>query len=427
VGGLLEKAGYGPADGPETADVVLFHTCCVRDHAEQRLYSRISQLRRLKADRPNLVLGVGGCVAQKEKHALAERFPHVDIVFGTSAINDIVSLIRRVEQGERPVVETPEDGPEPRSHLALESDPARIHAFVSIMRGCDNYCSYCVVPYVRGAQRSKRPNEVLEEARALAGQGVVEVTLLGQNVNSYGQDLDGQTTFARLLESINEIPGLLRIRFTTSHPKDLGADLMRAIGGLSKVCEHLHLPVQSGSSRILKLMNRRYTSDQYLGKLESIRRLVPDISLTTDVIVGFPGETDEDFEQTHALVETAQFDGAYIFKYSPRAATAASRLEGALDKETIKERHRSLLEFQKTISLGRLQQLVGGTQSVLAERPDSRRESRLIGRTRGHRVASVPGGEELVGKECNVQIAALEGWTLMGHAPSRAAVAVEKS
>jgi tRNA-2-methylthio-N6-dimethylallyladenosine synthase len=176
VGGLLEKAGYGPADGPETADVVLFHTCCVRDHAEQRLYSRISQLRRLKADRPNLVLGVGGCVAQKEKHALAERFPHVDIVFGTSAINDIVSLIRRVEQGERPVVETPEDGPEPRSHLALESDPARIHAFVSIMRGCDNYCSYCVVPYVRGAQRSKRPNEVLEEARALAGQGVVEIT-----------------------------------------------------------------------------------------------------------------------------------------------------------------------------------------------------------------------------------------------------------
>ncbi len=422
VGGLLEKAGYAAVEDPEQADVILFNTCCVRDRAEQRLYSRISQLKRMKADRPQLILGVGGCVAQKEKRALAKRFPHLDLVFGTRAINDIVSLIQRVESGERPVVATPEDGPEPRSDLAIGADHGRIHAFVSVMRGCDNYCSYCVVPYVRGAQRSKRPDEVLEEVRALAQQGVVEVTLLGQNVNSYGQDLGEEITFAQLLESVNDIPGLLRVRFTTSHPKDLGGRLMQAIRDLPKVCEHLHLPVQSGSSRILKLMNRGYTSEQYMEKLENLRRMVPDISLTTDVIIGFPGETDEDFEQTRALIEKAQFDGAYIFKYSHRPGTAAVHLDGALDKETIIRRHRSLLEFQKTISRERLQKLAGAVQSVLPETPDSKRRGHLIGRTRGHRVASFPGGKELIGRQYDVRISVVEGWTLIGESPSPAAI-----
>lgn len=426
VGGLLDKAGYGTAETAETADVILFHTCCVREHAEHRLYSRISQLKRLKTDRPDVILGVGGCVAQKDKAALAERFPHVDLVFGTNAINDIVSLVRRAENGERPVVATPEDGPDPRSDLAIGRESSRIHAWVSIMRGCDNYCSYCIVPYVRGPQRSKRPEDILEEARTLARQGVIEITLLGQNVNSYGQDLDSNATFPRLLESLAGIPDLLRIRFTTSHPKDLSHRLMQAIRDLPKVCEHLHLPAQSGSSRILKMMNRGYASEEYLRKVEKLRRLVPQISLTTDVLVGFPGETEEDFEQTRMLLDRARFDGAYIFKYSSRPGTAAAKLDEKIGRETIIRRHRALLDYQKQISLSRLKRLVDTTQSVLAEKVDSKRKGRLLGRTRSHRVAGFRGPVEFIGKECDVHISRLDGWTLIGEAAAQPSATIDE-
>lgn len=420
VSALLEEAGYAITSSIETADVILFITCCVRENAEQRLYGRISQLKRLKSQRPQVLLGVGGCVAQKEKAALADRFPHVDVVFGTSAINQIASLLERAERGERPIVETPEDGPEPRSDLVASANGPRISAWVSVMRGCDNYCSYCVVPYVRGSQRSKRLGEILEEVQALARQGVAEVTLLGQNVNSYGQDLKTETTFARLLETLNEIDGLKRIRFTTSHPKDLSPELMLAVRDLPKVCEHMHLPVQSGSSRILKLMNRGYSSEQYLGEIEHFRELVPDISLTTDVIVGFPGETEEDFEQTRLLMERTRFDGAYIFKYSRRSGTAAAMLDDEVDKETIVHRHKTLLALQKQISLDRLKRLVNTTQSILPETPDSKRDGHLRGRTRGRRTASFKGGGELAGKEIDIRITHLSGWTLMGETESAA-------
>ena len=416
VEGLLQKAGYAMSPALETADVVLFHTCCVRENAEHRLYSRISQLKRLKKDRPDMILGVGGCVAQKEKGALAKRFPHVDIVFGPNAINDIVSLIEKADSGAQPIVATPEEGPEPRSDLASDRDNSRIHAWLSIMRGCNNYCSYCIVPYVRGPQRSKRPEEVVEEAAALARQGVVEITLLGQNVNSYGLDLDSKIGFPRLLESLDEIQGLQRIRFTTSHPKDLSPELMLAIRDLPSVCEHIHLPVQSGSTRILELMKRGYTSEEYLEKIEKLRELVPDINVTTDVIVGFPGETDDDFEQTRLLFKRARFDGAYIFKYSPRSGTAAAGFGECVDKNTIVHRHHILLDYQKDISLERLKSLVGTTQSIMAENVDKKREDYLLGRTRGHRVASLRGGADLIGKECNALISRLDGWTLIGEA-----------
>jgi len=415
VSGLLEKAGYGMAPSPETADVILFNTCCVRDHAEQRLYSRISQLKGLKKKKPNLLLGIGGCVAQKEKAALTERFPHVDIVFGTNAINDIVPLLKKAEQGQRPVIAVPEDGPAPRSHAAVSRDRPSIHAWVSIMRGCDNHCSYCIVPLVRGPQRSKSPEEVVEEVTALAEQGIVEVTLLGQNVNSYGCDLETHVTFAHLLDMLNEIPGLARIRFTTSHPKDISEELMHAMGRLPKVCEHLHLPVQSGSSRILKRMNRRYSSEGYLEKVAHLREIVPTVSLTTDVIVGFPGETDEDFEQTRSLLGQVEFDGAYIFKFSPRSGTPGSRLDDKLDQKLIVQRHRTLLEFQKQISLQRLKKLVGTTQSILPDRIDVKRPGNVLGRTRGHRVATLPGTDELLGNEIDTQISHLSGWTLIGE------------
>jgi tRNA-2-methylthio-N6-dimethylallyladenosine synthase len=426
VGGLLEKAGYALSPALHTADVVLFLTCCVRENAEHRLYSRISQLKRLKEDRPDLILGVGGCVAQKEKGALVGRFPHIDLVFGTNAILDIVSLIEKADAGERPVVATPEHGPDPRTDLAVGRDDSRIHAWVSIMRGCDNYCSYCIVPYVRGPQRSKALDEIIDEATALAGQGVVEITLLGQNVNSYGLDLDSGATFPRLLESLEAIPGLKRIRFTTSHPKDLSPELMRAIRDLPTVCEHLHLPVQSGSTRILARMNRGYTSEEYLEKIERLRELVPEISLTTDVIVGFPGESDEDFEQTRLLLQHAQFDGAYIFKYSPRSGTAASEFAECVESETIINRHRSLLEYQKGISLKRLKNLVGTAQSILVESIDEKREGYLLGRTRGHRMASMRGSVDLIGRECDVRISRLDGWTLIGAAETALSVTAEK-
>lgn len=416
VGGLLAEAGYGTAATPEAADVILFLTCCVRENAEQRLYSRISQLRRLKAERPDVILGVGGCVAQKEKAALADRFPHISIVFGPNAINDIVSLVKRAEDGEKYVIATPEDGPDSRSDLAVGRDNSRIHAWLSVMRGCNNYCSYCIVPYVRGRQRSKLPAEIVKQAHALASRGVVEITLLGQNVNSYGCDLDAGASFPRLLESLDETPGLLRIRFTTSHPKDLSRELMRAVADLPRICEHIHLPVQSGSSRILKMMNRGYTADEYMTKVEKLREIVPGISLTTDVIVGFPGETDDDFERTRLLFERVRFDGAYVFKYSPRSGTAAADYDECVDPETITHRHRVLLDCQKRISLDGLKRLVGTAQSILPESVDKKREGHLLGRTRGHRVAGLKGSADLIGTECAVHISRLDGWTLIGEA-----------
>lgn len=415
IGGLLKKSGYQITENMESADVIIFNTCCVRESAERRLYGRISQLKRLKKTKSDTLLAVGGCVAQKEKTALIERFPHVDVVFGTHAITNIASLLERVEQNGIPVVETPEDGPEPRTDIATDSDGGPIHAWVSIMRGCDNYCSYCVVPYVRGPQRSKRPEEVLDEMRMLADQGVVKVTLLGQNVNSYGQDLLPKTTFVELLQSLNEIPGIARIRFTTSHPKDLSIELMYAIRDLQKVCEHLHLPVQSGSSRILNLMNRGYSAEDYKAKVENLRTIVPDIGLTTDVIVGFPGETEEDFQQTRSLLSHVQFDGAYIFKYSTRPGTAAAMLDGELEQETIVHRHRKLLDLQKSISLSTLTTLVNTTQSVLPESYDSKRTGHVLGRTRARRVVSFPGNDDLIGTEVDVRIVNLEGWTLIGE------------
>ena len=420
VAGLLARAGFGTSQTPETADIILFHTCCVREKAEQRLYSRISQLKRLKADRPDVILGVGGCVAQKEKASLVGRFPHIDIVFGTNAIDDIVSLVERAGSGERPIVATPEDGPDPRSDLTIDRGGSPMHAWVSIMRGCDNYCSYCIVPYVRGPQRSKRPEQVVDEATALVRRGVVEITLLGQNVNSYGLDLDSGAAFPHLLESLDALAGLARLRFTTSHPKDLSVDLMRAIGNLSTVCEHIHLPAQSGSSRILEMMNRGYSSGEYLAKVEKLREFVPEISITTDIIVGYPGETEEDFEQTRTLLERIGFDGAYIFKYSTRSGTAAAELEETVDNDTIIRRHGELLDSQKEISLGRLKRLVDTTQSVLPEKIDPKRKGCLMGRTRSYRVASFEGPAEIIGKEHDIHISRLDGWTLIGEAAAHA-------
>jgi len=416
IGGLLEDAGYILTEHLEAADVILFNTCCVREHAEQRLYGRVSQLKALKAKKPELIVGVGGCVAQKEKAALTKRFSHVDLVFGTNALGGIADLLRRVENGERPVVSTPDVCASPEHRPPITLGRARISAWVSVMRGCDNYCSYCVVPYVRGPQRSRRPDEVVAEVRALAEGGVVEVTLLGQNVNSYGRDLHVDASFARLLEQLDAVVGITRIRFTTSHPKDISTDLMRAIRDLPKVCEHVHLPVQAGSTRILELMNRGYSSEEYLRIVERLRDLIPHISLTTDIIVGFPGETEEDFEQTRLMLEKVRFDGAYIFKYSSRSGTAAGSLDNRVDKSTIAARHRALLEFQKEVSLERLKSLLNTTQSVLAESHDAKRHGFLVGRTRGHRVARFCGGQEDIGREIEIRVCRLDGWTLVGEA-----------
>lgn len=412
--GLLLHAGFQQAEGPESADIILFNTCCVRDHAESRLYSRLSQMRSLKKEKPELILGVGGCVAQKEKGNLAERFPHVDIIFGTNAVHEILSFIERADRGERPVLSVPEDGPAVRSDEHLRPTDRRLHAWVSIMRGCDNYCSYCIVPYVRGPQRSKQPEEVLDEVTRLVQHGVKEITLLGQNVNAYGQDLDGRVGFAGLLARIDAVEGLLRIRFTTSHPKDISADLMHAIHDLPSVCEHLHLPVQSGSTRILRLMNRRYTAEEYLQKVARLYETVPGISLTTDVIIGFPGETEEDFEATRSLLQQAQFDGAYIFKFSQRQGTSAGRLADHVSKDIIRRRHQTLLNFQKEISRERLGRLAQSIQLVLPEHADPKRPGHLIGRTRGHRTAAFPGSQDFVGTEIPIRVTRLEGWTLIG-------------
>ncbi|MDI6874620.1 tRNA (N6-isopentenyl adenosine(37)-C2)-methylthiotransferase MiaB [Candidatus Solincola sp.] len=410
IAGILHAAGWRETE-PGQAGAVILLTCCVRESAEERLYGRLSSLRPLKEERGTLI-AVGGCLAQKDGRRLLERASHVDLVFGTHQFPRIAELLE--EAAERRVCALGMNG------LRLAGLPARrkenFRAWVTITHGCDNFCSYCVVPYVRGREMSRPPEEILEEVGRLVEEGAREINLLGQNVNSYRLREEGRSRFAELLRLLGrEFPGVW-IRFTTSHPRDFDRRIMEAIAETENVCEHVHLPVQAGSDRILQAMNRGYRAADYLRKVEELRDLVDGVVLTTDLMVGFPGETEEDFRQTLELVERCRFDAAFTFIYNPRPGTAASRLGDDVPREVKLERLERLADLTRRLTAESLRGRVGRVEHVLVEGPSRKDEGMWKARTRGNQLVHFPRGREnLEGKLARVRITHSGSWSLYGE------------
>lgn len=411
--GILEKMGFEESDS-EKSDLVLYNTCTVRDNANQKVYGRLGQLGSIKKKNPSMLIGLCGCMMQESAvvEKIKKSYPFVDLIFGTHNIYKLAEIMYNRLTGKKMVVDIQKEAEEIVEDLPVE----RKYPFksgVNIMFGCNNFCSYCIVPYVRGRERSREPEEILAEIRRLVADGVVEVMLLGQNVNSYGKNLKNPVTFAELLRRVNEIEGLERIRFMTSHPKDLSDELIQAMKECDKVCAHLHLPLQSGSSRILKAMNRRYTKEDYLSLVERIREAMPQISLTTDIIVGFPGETEEDFEETLDVVRRVRFDSAFTFIYSVRRGTPAAAME-QVPEDVVKVRFDRLLKEVQAISAEVCGRDVHTVQKVLAEVMDDHQEGYVTGRLSNNTVVHFPGDESLIGKIVDVYLEESKGFYYMG-------------
>ncbi|MDR7414139.1 MAG: tRNA (N6-isopentenyl adenosine(37)-C2)-methylthiotransferase MiaB [Armatimonadota bacterium] len=421
LAGLLESMGYQPAEGPEDADVVLVNTCTVREGADERAYGRLGELRRLKQRKPNLILGVAGCLVQKDREEVLRRVPHVDLVFGVHNLHRLPDLLRQVQEGCQRVYEVwdrrPKDEPLPVLPAARRG---RVRAYVNIIHGCNKFCTFCIVPFVRGRERSVPPEQVVAEVRELAAQGFVEVTLLGQNVDSYGHDLRPRTDLADLLRRVHEVEGIQRIRFTTSHPRDMTEKLVRTVAELPKACEHIHLPVQSGDDEVLRRMHRTYTVSDYLRTVDIIRRYLPEASITTDLIVGFPGETEEQFENTLRLVEQVGFDACNTASYSPRPGTKAATFPDQVDEETKQRRLWALNQLAERVACARNQALVGTTQEVLVE--EVGRAGGVVGRTRTNKVVTLDGPADWVGRVVSVRIREAGSWVLRGEPLAEAAV-----
>ena len=390
MAGLLAEDGYERVGEAEAADLILVNTCAIRDKAEHKVFSILGRYRELKQNRPDVMIGVGGCVAQEHGAALQRRAPYVDLVFGTQNIRHIRDLVRDAESA-RGLVAT-DWAPDKQSRfrdgemLAPYGSVDNITAFVTVAEGCDHFCSYCIVPFTRGREASRTPEHIVDEVRRLADQGVVEVTLLGQNVNSYGKKTDFD--FARLLEAVCGVPGIRRVRFTSPHPRDLSDAQIEAYGRLPELCRHLHLPVQCGSNRILKHMNRRYTVEDYMAKVDRLRAVDPRISITSDLIVGYPGETDEDFEGTIDLMQRVRFSNVFAFKYSPRPGTRSARLDDDVPDEVKSERLHRVLRLQEGITREYNESFVGKSVEVLVER---REDGVSTGRTSCNRLVHFTG------------------------------------
>ncbi len=401
---FLAEHDYQRTEHPEDADLILINTCTIRHKAEEKAYSLLGRLKSLKNRRPDLIIGLGGCVAQQEGEKLLERIPYLDLVFGTRWISRLPGLVKTVEKEGRRLSQTqmePTVAYRPSSS-AFRSSPVK--ASVTIMQGCNNYCAYCVVPYVRGPEVSRPGREILHEVQALAAEGVKEVLLLGQNVNSFGRPGEEGLGFVHLLEGLEEVKGLERIRFTTSHPKDLSPALVRCFGRLSKLCEHLHLPFQAGSDQVLKRMNRRYTRDLYLERIASLRDQCPGIAITADALVGFPGETPADFEQTLELIQAVRFDDLFSFKYSDRPPARASRFPDKIPEAEKRRRLSELQEIQKKITLDRNLALEGSIQTLLMEGPSKKSDRQWMGRTRTNKIVNVAISGIQIGTALSVKI-----------------------
>ena len=364
---VLTPLNYVRTNEAAEADLIIVNTCAIREKAEQKVFSFLGRMAGLKRSRPELLIGVGGCVAQQLGEGILKRAPYVDVVFGTHAIGRLAAMIEKLEAERCRLTDVAlSGGMDAFDTTAVPAGNGSVTRFVTIMQGCDNYCTYCVVPYVRGREASRPPDSIIEEIESLTAGGVREVTLLGQNVNSYGRK-EGHCSFSALLARVNSVSNLYRIRFTTSHPKDLSDDLCRSFRDLEKLCKHIHLPVQSGSNRVLKRMNRKYTREQYLEKVDQLRTMCPEIALSSDFIAGFPGETEADFEQTLELIRTVQFDSLFAFQYSDRPNARAAQFENKVEEEEKSRRLQALLDVQERITLEKHRRLVGSNQEILVE------------------------------------------------------------
>ncbi len=413
VAGLLKSRSWELCDRPEDADLILLNTCSIREKAEDKVYSQLGALKRFKRTRPDLIIGVMGCMAQLQQGRIQERAPHVDLVFGSPAIARVGELVERVRRGERAVLDTGEGA---LVKITAKPDTAnRLRAFVTVMEGCEKHCTFCVVPVTRGRERSHAPAAIVDEIRGLAEAGCKEVTLLGQTVNAYGRDLDPPTDLADLLEQVNEVDGIERIRFTTSNPYNLTSRLIQAIRDVPKVVEYLHLPLQSGSDRVLARMDRGYTQARYLDLIDELKTTVPDIALSTDLIVGFPGETDEDFRATMEVVERVAYDNAFVFRYSRRPGTPAAVMPDQVPDAVKAERNAALLEVTLRVAADRSQQLAGRVMPVLVDGHSRKDPGEVSGRTRCNRVVNFDAaGRALVGSVVPVRIAAVLPHSLRG-------------
>ncbi|MGI6485253.1 MAG: tRNA (N6-isopentenyl adenosine(37)-C2)-methylthiotransferase MiaB [Thermoanaerobacterales bacterium] len=416
ISGVLKKIGYCPVSSLKEADLIVLNTCCVRENAERKVYGRIAQLKQLKHNNPDLIIAVSGCMIQQESvvEHISMHLPYVDIIFSINNVHKLPELIQNVRQANLSLVEVNDCTSEISENLPVSRED-KFKAWVPITYGCDNFCSYCIVPYVRGRQRSRKPEDILQEVEQLSKEGFIEINLLGQNVNSYGKDLVKPITFSQLLRKVSDIKGINRIRFLTSHPKDLTDDLIISMKECPNVCEHLHLPVQAGSNKILKSMNRKYTREHYMGLVDKLIKAMPDISITTDIIVGFPGETEEDFLDTLDLVERVRFDSAFTFMYSKRKGTPAATMLNQVSDEEKNERLQRLIEVQDAISLQNNKALKGRVLEVLVEGVSKGNPNRLSGRSRTNKVVNFEGNKNLIGKLVNVEITEPHTWSLIGR------------
>lgn len=413
LAGILERIGYAETD-TEDADFVIYNTCTVRENANLRVYGRLGQMKRTKQRHPDMLIALCGCMMQEPLvvDKIRKSYRHVDIIFGTHNIFKLAELIQTRLNTGKMVVDIWKD----TNQIVEDLPNERKYSFktgVNIMFGCNNFCSYCIVPYVRGRERSREPEAIVKEVKRLVADGVSEVMLLGQNVNSYGKTLEHPVTFAQLLEMLEDVEGLKRIRFMTSHPKDLSDELIKTMAKSKKICHHLHLPLQSGSSRILKIMNRRYDKEKYLNLVEKIRKAIPDISLTTDIIVGFPGETEEDFQETLDVVAKCGYDTAFTFLYSKRSDTPAAAMENQIPQDVAKERFNRLLALVQKEGRTRSSRFEGSVQEVLVEE-ESKEKGIFTGRTEYNLLVHFPGSADLLGKYVKVSLDECHGFYYMG-------------
>ncbi len=415
IAGKLEQSGYSITGDIFKSDLILLNTCCVRAKVEQKIYSLIGKIKKIKENNPNVILGICGCMAQKEKENIFRRAPYVDLIFGPSQLNNLIEIVNSIKSGKKQSIFCNNT-----TCFNLKDIPVRrenkISAWIQIMRGCNNYCSYCVVPYTRGPEQSRGVFEIISEVENLAQKNYKEIFLLGQNVNSYGKTFTEPVTFSKLLKLLNNTNGINRIRFTTSHPKDFNFDLIKVIKNCDKVCEHIHLPIQSGSNKILKIMNREYNVNQYKSIIKEIRNNINNISITTDVMVGFPGETEEDFLNTLNTFKEIEFDDAFTFIYSNRENTIASLMPNQVPLQVKKERLWRLINLQKEISTKINKKLEGEILEVLVDKKSIKNiPNQLSGRTKTNKTVVFIGDEELVGQLVKVKILKSDTWTLYGE------------
>ncbi len=415
MAGMLKAMGYEQTDNLEEADLILFNTCAVRENAEDKVFGEIGRLRPMKNSNPELILGLCGCMAQEKgvQKLVMEKFPWIDLVFGTHNIHRLPNLVMQARQSLDTVMEVWDRAAETIEDIP-KSRKENVRAWVNIQYGCNKFCTYCIVPYTRGAERSRQPEDIIHEIEQLVAEGYQEVTLLGQNVNDYGVDL-GTVNFAELLRRVNAIPGIGRIRFMTSNPWNFTNELISVIAESEHVVEHIHLPLQSGNNEVLRRMNRTYTKEIYRDLASRIRKAIPNVSLTTDIIVGFPGETDEQFADTLSLVEEMQYDNAYTFIFSARENTPAAKFEDDTPYDNKKARLQNLNDLQYAISLSQNQKLVGEVVEVLVEGTSKNNELVMAGRTRTNKLVLFPGEKSLAGKYVMVKITDPQTWLLKGE------------